>query len=81
MGVLSDLNIKPGVICGEDTYKLFEHARTHQYAIPAIVSFTFFFFLSLSQLCNQHKMCNQIILLWNFFTKHTHTQKKECHFF
>ncbi|EHA49299.1 hypothetical protein MCOR27_009218 [Pyricularia oryzae] len=36
MGVFSELGLKPGVLYGEEVYKLFEHAKKNVYAIPAI---------------------------------------------
>ncbi|KAF2762421.1 fructose-bisphosphate aldolase [Pseudovirgaria hyperparasitica] len=36
MGILSDLNIKPGVIYGDDVLKVFQYAQEKQFAIPAI---------------------------------------------
>ncbi|KIH88089.1 fructose-bisphosphate aldolase, class II [Sporothrix brasiliensis 5110] len=36
MGILSDLNLKPGVIYGDDVLKLFQYAQEKQFAIPAI---------------------------------------------
>ena len=50
MGVIEELNLKAGVITGDNVLKvssrltdfaylqLFQYARTHQFAIPAIVS-------------------------------------------
>lgn len=36
MGLLQDLNLKPGVIYGDDVLNLFNYARTKGFAIPAI---------------------------------------------
>ncbi|OHE93482.1 fructose-bisphosphate aldolase [Colletotrichum orchidophilum] len=35
MGLLSELNIKPGVVYGDDLLKLFSYAKAKQFAIPA----------------------------------------------
>lgn len=35
-GLLEELNIKPGVIYGDDVLKLFQYAKSHGFAIPAI---------------------------------------------
>lgn len=35
MGLLSELNIKPGVVYGDDLLKLFNYAKAKQFAIPA----------------------------------------------
>ncbi|EJT82197.1 fructose-bisphosphate aldolase 1 [Gaeumannomyces tritici R3-111a-1] len=36
MGVISDLNLKPGVLYGDDVLKLFEYAKNKGFALPAI---------------------------------------------
>jgi fructose-bisphosphate aldolase class II len=36
MGLLEELNLKPGVIYGDDVLALFNYAKKHQFAIPAI---------------------------------------------
>lgn len=36
MGILSELNLKAGVIYGDDVLKLFQYAQAKQFAIPAI---------------------------------------------
>ncbi|SPN97754.1 probable Fructose-bisphosphate aldolase [Cephalotrichum gorgonifer] len=36
MGLLQDLNLKPGVIYGDDVLKLFTYARTKGFAMPAV---------------------------------------------
>jgi fructose-bisphosphate aldolase, class II len=36
MGLMSELNLKPGVIYGDDVLRLFQYAQKHQFAIPAI---------------------------------------------
>ena len=36
MGLMKELNLKGGVITGEDTMRLFQHARENKYAIPAV---------------------------------------------
>jgi fructose-bisphosphate aldolase class II len=36
MGLMEELGLKPGVIYGDDVVKLFEYARKHEFAIPAI---------------------------------------------
>jgi len=33
---LEKLSLKPGVIYGEDVYKLLEYAKTHQFALPSV---------------------------------------------
>lgn len=38
MGATDVLSRKSGVIVGDDVTKLFEYAREHQFAIPAVVS-------------------------------------------
>lgn len=37
MGVTDVLSRKTGVIVGDDVLRLFQYAREHQFAIPAIV--------------------------------------------
>lgn len=37
MGVTDVLTRKTGVIVGDDVLRLFEYAREHQFAVPAIV--------------------------------------------
>lgn len=36
MGILQELNLKPGVIYGDDVLKLFTYAKEKGFAIPAI---------------------------------------------
>ncbi len=36
MGLLQELNLKPGVIYGDDVLKLFTYAKDKGFAIPAI---------------------------------------------
>lgn len=36
MGVLQDLNLKPGVIYGDDVLKLFTYAKEKGFAMPAV---------------------------------------------
>jgi fructose-bisphosphate aldolase class II len=36
MGLLEELNLKPGVIYGDDVLALFNYAKKHEFAIPAI---------------------------------------------
>jgi len=36
MGAIEELRLKPGVITGDDVLHLFEYARKHQFAIPAV---------------------------------------------
>lgn len=36
MGVFSELNLKPGVIYGDDVLRLFTYAREKGFAIPAV---------------------------------------------
>jgi fructose-bisphosphate aldolase class II len=36
MGLLDELKLKPGVIYGDDVLRLFEYAKAHEFAIPAI---------------------------------------------
>jgi fructose-bisphosphate aldolase class II len=38
MGATDVLSRKSGVIVGDDVTKLFEYAREHKFAIPAVVS-------------------------------------------
>lgn len=38
MGATEVLSRKTGVIVGDDVLRLFEYAREHKFAIPAIVS-------------------------------------------
>ena len=35
-GLLQELNIKPGVLYGDDVLKLFQYAKSHGFAIPAV---------------------------------------------
>lgn len=41
MGAIDVLSRKSGVIVGDDVLKLFQYAREHKFAIPAIVSAAF----------------------------------------
>ncbi|KAI0181660.1 hypothetical protein GGR52DRAFT_525594 [Hypoxylon sp. FL1284] len=36
MGLMDKLNLKPGVVYGQDVLKVFQYAKEHQFALPAV---------------------------------------------
>jgi fructose-bisphosphate aldolase, class II len=62
MGVTDVLSRKTGVIVGDDVTKLFEYAREHQFAIPAIVSPAIMNRLSRSPRCRSPLFAAGILL-------------------
>ncbi|KAG4222114.1 hypothetical protein PC116_g29411, partial [Phytophthora cactorum] len=36
MGLIEKLNLKPGVIYGQDVYKVFQYAKENEFALPAV---------------------------------------------